>query len=63
MITDSVCPDSKPGKAVNSDKIKCDICGRELKTSAEWLRTAGGFMCEICYRNLLYPNMKINLNH
>jgi hypothetical protein len=64
MITDSACPDTKPrGKAVNSGKIKCDTRGRELKTSAERLRTAGGFMCETCYRNVLYPNMKIDLNH
>ena len=63
MITDSACPDTKSREAVNSDKIKCDTCGRELKTSAEYLRTSGGFMCETCYRNLLYPNMKIDPNH
>jgi hypothetical protein len=63
MITDSTYPDTKPRETVNGDKIKCDSCGRELRTSAEWLRTAGGYMCEICYRNLLFPDIKIGPNH
>jgi hypothetical protein len=63
MVTDSTYPEGKSKKTEIPDKIKCDTCGRELKTSSEWLSTAGGFICEICYKNLLYPNTKINLNH
>ena len=62
MLTDGAYPECIPGELVNVEKIKCDTCKRELKTSAEWIRTNSGFICETCYQSLLSPNRKLNFN-
>ena len=60
MVTDGL--RSKEGEWVShsgAEKIRCDTCSRELKSSSEWVRACNGIMCEICYQNLLLPNMKL----
>lgn len=41
--------------AARTDSVKCSKCFRELKFSAEWIRTRDRILCDRCYQGLLYP--------
>lgn len=60
MITNGPITEGIIVTAANDEKIRCDTCNRELKSSVEWIRTGNGIICESCYQNLLLPNMKIS---
>jgi hypothetical protein len=39
----------------------CSRCGQSIGAESEPLETGGeGFVCECCYAQILYPNLKIN---
>jgi hypothetical protein len=48
-----------PVEIAKPEKIKCDCCKRELKSSWEWIRGDNKLLCETCYQNQLFPNSKI----
>ena len=62
MITDRSRSDGAILETVTVDKVLCDRCNRELKTSVEWMRTGNGVICENCYQSQLLPNMKISFD-
>ena len=43
------------------DSVKCSICFRELKLSAEWICTRDRILCDRCYQSLLYPGARSNM--
>ncbi len=62
MITNGIRNEGVIVATMNGEEIRCDTCNRELKTSAEWIRTGNGVICDTCYRSLLSPNMKISFD-
>ena len=60
MDTDLSCAERMVVENANTVLQKCDSCNRELTSSAEWICSDDRIICDICYRNLLSPNGKIN---
>ncbi len=60
MTTDRSCAERLVAESTNTGLRKCDSCNRELKSSDEWVCSDHRVICDICYRNLLAPNRKIN---
>ena len=62
MNTDRSCAERMVAKNTNTGLRKCDSCNREVKSSEEWVCSDHRVICDICYRNLLAPNRKINFD-
>jgi len=60
MNIDRSCAERMVVENTNAGLQKCDFCNRELSSSAEWVCSDHSVICDICYRNLLAPNKKIN---
>ena len=44
-------------KEINIDtgKVKCSKCNRELRNFYEWIGDRKNILCEGCYQNLIFP--------
>jgi hypothetical protein len=60
MDMDRSCAERMVVENSNTGLQKCDSCNRELTSPAEWMCSDHRVICDICYRNLLAPNRKIN---
>jgi hypothetical protein len=50
--------DCVPGKCLEPETVRCSSCNRELKSPCEWIEGNHRILCDMCYSNLLWSNLR-----